>query len=71
MEEKHDTTPYKVVVNLEEQYSIYFSDRPLPLGWHEAGKAGTKEECLAFIKEKWTDMRPLSVRTKMDRAAQR
>lgn len=69
MEDRPDTTLYKVVVNLEEQYSIYFADRPLPLGWREAGKAGTKEECLAFIKETWTDMRPLSVRQKMDQTS--
>lgn len=69
MEERPDTTLYKVVVNHEEQYSIYFADRPLPVGWREAGKTGTKEECLAFIKETWTDMRPLSVRQKMDQTS--
>ena len=55
-----------VVVNHEEQYSIWPADRDLPLGWREAGKQGTKAECLAYIEEVWTDMRPLSLRRKMD-----
>lgn len=59
---------YKAVVNHEEQYSIWFADRELPLGWREAGKTGTKAECLAFIEEVWTDMRPLSLRQKMEEA---
>ena len=57
---------YKVVVNHEEQYSIWFLERPNALGWNDAGKTGTKEECLAYIKEIWTDMRPLSLRRQMD-----
>jgi len=60
-----ETTVYTVVVNHEEQYSIWRADRDLPLGWKKAGKSGTKEECLAHIKEVWTDMRPLSLRKKM------
>ena len=53
---------FKVVMNHEEQYSIWFADRPNPLGWVDAGKAGLREECLDFIEKVWTDMRPLSVR---------
>jgi len=64
-EEAEDTTIYKVVVNHEEQYSIWRSDRENPLGWKDAGKVGTKAECLAHINEVWTDMRPLSLRQKM------
>jgi MbtH protein len=56
---------YKVVVNHEEQYSIWAVDRPQPAGWTEAGKTGPKAECLAWIKEVWTDLRPLSLRLKM------
>ena len=67
--EKEDNTIYKVVVNHEEQYSIWFADREIPAGWTEVGKSGTKDECLAYIKEVWTDMRPLSLRRKMDEAA--
>ncbi len=57
---------YKVVVNHEEQYSIWPIEREPPSGWHEAGKHGTKQECLTFIQEVWTDMRPLSLRLTMD-----
>ena len=53
---------YKVVLNHEEQYSIWPQTRNIPSGWRDAGKEGSKEECLAYIEEVWTDMRPLSVR---------
>lgn len=56
---------FDVVVNDEEQYSIWPADRNLPLGWRIAGKQGTKAECLAYINEVWTDMRPLSLRKQM------
>jgi MbtH protein len=59
-DEREDGTIYKVVVNDEEQYSIWPADRELPLGWNGAGKSGTKQECLDYIEEVWTDMRPLS-----------
>ncbi len=61
-----DTTIYKVVVNHEEQYSIWPEGRDNPLGWRDVGKNGTKGECLAYIAEVWTDMRPLSLRRKME-----
>jgi MbtH protein len=64
-EDKEDKTIYKVVVNHEEQYSIWPAHRGNALGGRDAGKSGTKEECLAYIKEVWTDMRPLSLRKKM------
>jgi len=60
--EDEDNILYKAVVNHEQQYSISFADRPNPPGWQDAGKTGTKSECLSFIKEVWTDMRPLSLR---------
>lgn len=65
-EESEDTTIYKVVVNHEEQYSIWPSDRENPPGWRDAGKTGLKGECLAYVKQVWTDMRPLSLRKKME-----
>ncbi len=65
-EEQEDKTIYKVVVNHEEQYSIWPSERANPAGWNDVGKVGPKEECLAYIKEVWTDMRPLSLRKQMD-----
>jgi MbtH protein len=61
-----DTRLYAVVVNDEEQYSIWLKHKPLPPGWREAGKEGQKSECLEYIDEVWTDMRPLSLRKKMD-----
>lgn len=67
--DEEDTTVYKVVVNHEEQYSIWPAARELPLGWQEAGKSGPKAECLEYIKELWTDMRPLSLRKKMEEMA--
>jgi MbtH protein len=67
-EEKEDISIYKVVVNHEDQYSIWLNDRENPLGWKDAGKSGNKAECLAYIKEVWTDMRPLSLRKKMEEA---
>jgi len=67
-EERDDTTIYKVVLNHEEQYSIWPADRENALGWRDAGKTGTKDECLSFIKDVWTDMRPLSLRKKMAEA---
>ncbi|WP_447980429.1 MbtH family protein [Candidatus Nitrospira bockiana] len=68
-EEQEDTTIYKVVVNHEEQYSIWPAYRDNPPGWRDAGKTGAKAECLSYIKEVWTDMRPLSLRRRMDEAA--
>jgi MbtH protein len=62
---------YVVVVNDEEQYSIWLADRELPAGWKRAGKEGTKEECLAWVDEVWTDMRPLSLRRQMEEQAAR
>jgi MbtH protein len=61
-----DAITYLAVVNHEEQYSIWPIDKPLPAGWRDAGKRGSKQECLAFIEVVWTDMRPLSLRQKMD-----
>lgn len=82
---EEDTRDYNVVVNDEEQYSIWFSNRELPLGWkiveipenwhkkyqaglsdEEKNQPGNKQECLAYIEEIWTDMRPLSLRKKME-----
>ncbi len=64
-DDREDTTTYRVVVNHEEQYSIWPVDREIPPGWREVGKSGPKAECLAYIKEVWTDMRPLSLRKQM------
>jgi MbtH protein len=60
---------YKVVVNQEEQYSIWLGVKPIPPGWREEGTVGSKENCLARVEEVWTDMRPLSLRKQMDSVA--
>lgn len=70
-EDKEDTMIYKVVVNDEEQYSIWSAYRENPLGWRDVGKSGSKPECLAYIKEVWTDMRPLSLRQQMEASARK
>jgi MbtH protein len=64
--EDDDDRRYTVVVNDEEQYSIWPEGRDIPGGWREAGRAGTKAECLAYVDEVWTDMRPLSLRKQLE-----
>jgi MbtH protein len=56
-------TEYTVVVNDEQQFSIWRSDRELPAGWRAEGVTGSKDECLDHIETVWTDMRPRSVRS--------
>jgi MbtH protein len=67
MSDREDDRQYRAVVNDEEQFSIWFADRDIPAGWREAGRSGTKADCLAFIETVWTDMRPLSLRMGADR----
>jgi MbtH protein len=62
MDDREDKTVCSVVINDEEMYSIWPADREIPLGWKAAGKIGSKQECIAYIEEVWTDMRPLSLR---------
>jgi MbtH protein len=64
--EAEDQTQYRVVINTEEQYSIWPLHRDMPAGWEAIGKTGTKQECLSYIEEVWTDMRPLSLRRNSD-----
>jgi len=58
---------WKVVISLEDQYSVWPASKEIPFGWRDAGKEGEKEECLSYIKEVWTDMRPRSLRELMDK----
>lgn len=58
-----DNVRFKVVINQEEQYSVWWSDRANPPGWQDEGTEGTRQECLDHIDRVWTDMRPRSVRT--------
>ncbi|HEV7890935.1 MAG TPA: MbtH family protein [Pyrinomonadaceae bacterium] len=64
---REDTTIYKVVMNDEGVYYIWPADRENALGWSDAGKSGPKAECLAYIEEVWTDMRPLSIRDHIEK----
>jgi MbtH protein len=63
--ENVDNRAYRVVVNHEEQYSIWLADKPIPNGWRDVGKVGPKADCLSFIGEVWSDMRPKSLRDSM------
>lgn len=67
--DEEDTTVYHVVVNHEEQYSIWPEYKEVPIGWRTVGKSGPKQECLDYIKDVWTDMRPLSLRRHMEEAS--
>jgi MbtH protein len=61
-----ENAEFEVVINHEEQYSIWPSYKQIPDGWRAVGKKGLKAECLAYIEEHWTDMRPASLRRAMD-----
>jgi MbtH protein len=67
-DETEDTTIYKVVVNDEEQYSLWLAARENARGWRDEGMTGTRAACLAHIDEIWVDMRPLSLRRSMQGA---
>ncbi|MFJ4818365.1 MbtH family protein [Streptomyces sp. NPDC088801] len=69
MSQQSAASEYSVVLNAEEQYSIWPAGRELPAGWSAEGTQGTREECLARIDEVWTDMRPLSLRRRMEAQA--
>lgn len=64
-EDQEDNTTYTVVINHEEQYSIWTDYKVIPDGWTAVGKTGNKQVCLDYIKEVWTDMRSLSLRRQM------
>lgn len=64
-DEQTDDRTYLVVYNDEQQYSVWWADQPLPAGWHAEGTEGSRDACLAHIGEIWTDMRPLSLRQRM------
>jgi MbtH protein len=68
-EEADDPRRYMVVVNHEEQYSIWPADRECPPGWRDTGTQGSQADCLAYINRIWTDLRPLSLRRAMDAPA--
>lgn len=65
----NESIDFLVVVNDEEQYSIWPAHRDVPNGWQAIGAARSREECLNYIEEVWTDMRPKSVRESADQEA--
>lgn len=65
-DDEDDERSYVVVVNDEEQYSVWLADKPLPNGWRSVGQPQKKAQCLKYIGETWTDMRPKSLRDAMN-----
>jgi MbtH protein len=63
-----DDAQYQVLINDEEQYSLWPADQDIPAGWRAVGKEGDKADCMAYVDEVWTDMRPRSLREQMDGA---
>ena len=57
-----DTRSYTVLINGEEQYSLWLAELAIPGGWRSTGKVGSKQECLEYVRTVWTDLRPLSLR---------
>jgi MbtH protein len=57
---------FKVLINDEEQYSLWEENWPNPCGWRETGKSGSRQQCVDYVDEVWTDMRPLSLRKHME-----
>ena len=61
-----DHFEYQVLVNHEEQYSLWPTFKEIPNGWRQVGPIGTKEGCLAYVEEVWKDITPLSVRRQLE-----
>lgn len=66
-----DNARYVVLRNDEEQYSLWLADQDVPAGWYRVGEEGTKEQCVAYVDEVWTDMRPKSLREQMEAGEKR
>lgn len=60
---------WTVLINAEEQHGLFPADLPTPAGWRPTDFTGTEEECVAYVDEHWTDMRPLSLRQALDGSA--
>jgi MbtH protein len=61
-----DDARYQVLRNDEDQYSLWLADLDVPAGWQPAGVEGSKDECSTYVDQVWTDMRPRSLRERMD-----
>lgn len=66
MDENEDNRDYDVVINHEGEYSLWLAGRALPEGWMAAGRTGKKAECLAYIAEVWKEVRPRSLRLRLE-----
>lgn len=64
-----DKQQYQVLVNHEEQYSLWPTFKEIPIGWKQVGPIGKKQDCVDYVEKVWTDMRPLSVRRQLEKAA--
>jgi MbtH protein len=64
-----DCLTYQVLVNHEEQYSLWLASKAIPPGWRQVGPIATKQDCIDYVERVWTDMRPLSVRKQPEQAA--
>jgi MbtH protein len=64
-----DEFEYQVLVNQEEQYSLWPTFKPIPIGWRQVGPIGSKQTCLDYIEATWTDIRPITVRQRLEEAA--
>lgn len=69
--EEETAEMYSVVINSEEQYSIWPSRKDVPQGWRSVGKQGGKTECLKYISEVWADMRPASLRQASEKTSKK
>ena len=67
--DENDDRIHIVLINDEEQYSLWLKGQAIPDGWRAVGKEGTIAECSSYVDEVWTDMRPLSLRKQMEEAA--
>lgn len=66
-EDQDENLRYQVLINMEEQYSLWLAEKKIPLGWKHVFGPDTKEACLAYVNQVWTDMRPKSLREQMEK----
>jgi uncharacterized protein YbdZ (MbtH family) len=64
-----ENAEYLVLINDEQQYSLWPAFRDIPAGWKATGPKGKRRECLDWIDKNWTDMRPKSLRDAMEQSA--
>jgi uncharacterized protein YbdZ (MbtH family) len=60
-----DGGAFYVLINEEEQYSLWPAFAEIPAGWRAVYGAASRAECLDYVDENWPDMRPKSLREDM------